>query len=88
MRRETPANEKVHEEDDIINCWGPDYRPLSGPKALFGISLALGLMGLAGYGVSFLAPELPAVRREFPFNGLEKELGGTGVRAIEYEDEE
>ena len=45
-------------------------------------------MGLIAYGLSYTVPPLKAVRREFPFNGLEKEMGGQAVRAIEYDDEE
>lgn len=52
------------------------------------ILFMLSLMGAFAYGLSYTVPEIPVVRREYPFNGLEKELGGVPTRAESQEDEE
>ena len=36
----------------------------------------LTLFGTLAYGFTLMTPDLTAVRREYPYNGLEKELGG------------
>lgn len=48
----------------------------------------LSAMALFAYGLSHTVPEAPFVRREYPFNGLEKELGGVGTRSEGEEDDE
>lgn len=57
--------------------WGPDVGVVSGPEGLR--QLAVAAMGFLGFGLLckyVLLPEMPAVRREYPFSGLVKELGG------------
>lgn len=79
---------QLHEEDDVLGMWGPDYQSTSGLSALGQLTIAFTLMGVTFFVIRAMAPELPAVRREFPFNGLEKETGGQPGPALEYEDEE
>ncbi|KAK1924256.1 hypothetical protein DB88DRAFT_489608 [Papiliotrema laurentii] len=84
----TNFGETVHEEADMLNVWAPDLHKHSGPRAAAGILFMLSLMGAFAYGLSYTVPEIPVVRREYPFNGLEKELGGVPTRAESQEDEE
>lgn len=56
--------------------WGPDIPTIPPRQALFQLCLA-GLMFVAiGVGVSFMVPERPCIPRQYPYNGLERELGG------------
>ncbi|KAI6108073.1 Ndufb8, NADH dehydrogenase 19kDa subunit [Pisolithus sp. B1] len=54
----------VHEYDEVLSMWGPDYSASSG-------FVAFGL--LCKYA---LVPERPTVPREYPYSGLVRELGG------------
>lgn len=57
--------------------WGPDIPPLSPYRATFQFLIAV--TGFVGFGFlvkNVLTPDLPAVRREYPFSGLVTELGG------------
>jgi NADH dehydrogenase (ubiquinone) 1 beta subcomplex subunit 8 len=70
---------QLHEQEEVLSMWGPDIPPagLTGESALrqllgaFAGFAALGLF-IKCYGI----PERPAVPREFPYDGLVKELGG------------
>ncbi|KAF8513177.1 Ndufb8, NADH dehydrogenase 19kDa subunit, partial [Hysterangium stoloniferum] len=75
MRRN--YGEAIHEEDDALNMWTPDAPPAVEPSvALRQFTLAtLAFIGF-GYVVYKNVPERPAIPREYPFNGLVKELGG------------
>lgn len=56
--------------------WGPDVPVVPPPTALRWFSIAvLGFVSL-GTLVSYARPQIPAVRREYPFDGLVSELGG------------
>jgi NADH dehydrogenase (ubiquinone) 1 beta subcomplex subunit 8 len=58
--------------------WGPDIPPnsISPYKALFHFVIAAsGIVGV-GFLIKSLTPEMPAVRRQYPYDGLVKELGG------------
>ena len=56
--------------------WGPDAPVVPPPRALRNFILAFSGFG-AFLGFLYVAhPEMPAVRREYPFSGLVKELGG------------
>jgi len=69
----------LHEQEELVSMWGPDV-PRAGLTAqsallqLFGAFAGFATLGfvIKNYGV----PEPPAVRREFPYDGLVKELGG------------
>lgn len=56
--------------------WGPDVSAIP-QKSAFNqvLAVTLGFVGF-GYFVYKLAPESPAVPRQYPFSGLVKELGG------------
>lgn len=57
--------------------WGPDPPPLPPHEALK--QLLLAAVGFIGVGILIkerLVPEMPAVRRQYPHDGLVAELGG------------
>jgi NADH dehydrogenase (ubiquinone) 1 beta subcomplex subunit 8 len=57
--------------------WGPDPAHVDQNMALRQFLLAFGGIALFGVACKYvLTPEIPAVRREYPFDGLVKELGG------------
>jgi hypothetical protein len=74
----------VHEDDDLLGRFMlHDYDYASPSFAAKGWAVFVGtILAIVG-GVYMIKPtEKPFVEREFPFNGLEKELGGKfAVRA-------
>ncbi|KAK6910033.1 NADH dehydrogenase (ubiquinone) 1 beta subcomplex 8 [Kwoniella mangroviensis CBS 10435] len=80
--------EVMHEEEDAIGMWGPDVHKTSPQSALFQLSVAFSLIGLASYVLIKNRPERPVAQRTYPYNGLEKELGGQSYARPEEVDEE
>ncbi|WRT66435.1 uncharacterized protein IL334_003391 [Kwoniella shivajii] len=80
--------EVLHEEEDAIGMWGPDVHKTSPSSALLQLSIAFSLIGLASFAFISSRPERPVAQRSYPFNGLEKELGGNIVARQEEVDEE
>lgn len=61
--------------------WGPDIPVIPPKQALRQFLIAAGGFVTAGLFMrAFLVPDRPAIPREYPFNGLEVELGGHKVR--------
>ncbi|KAJ7455355.1 hypothetical protein B0H11DRAFT_2067762 [Mycena galericulata] len=62
----------------VNSMWGPDIPGTVPPQqALRQFLLAAGCFVAAGLFIrTFLVPERPAIPREYPFRGLEAELGG------------
>jgi NADH dehydrogenase (ubiquinone) 1 beta subcomplex subunit 8 len=57
--------------------WGPDTPPVPPQTALRHFSyVVLSFITLGVFAKYYLVPEIPVVRREYPFGGLSKELGG------------
>jgi NADH dehydrogenase (ubiquinone) 1 beta subcomplex subunit 8 len=57
--------------------WGPDVAPIDPYVALRHFLVAVAGFVAAGYTIKeFLTPDVPATRREYPYDGLVKELGG------------
>ncbi|EJF64921.1 hypothetical protein DICSQDRAFT_125040 [Dichomitus squalens LYAD-421 SS1] len=67
--------EPLHEQEEVLSVWGPDVPVVPGPTALRWFSIAA--LGFVSFGVlvNYVHPEIPAVRREYPFSGLVSELG-------------
>jgi len=66
--------------------WGPDIPSTEPSKALFHFTLAtLGFVAL-GFIIKANVPEMPAIRREYPFSGLVTELGGLEENKARAED--
>ena len=56
--------------------WGPDVPVVPPQTAARWFSIAV--LGFVSFGVlcNYAHPEIPAIRREYPFSGLVSELGG------------
>jgi len=70
--------QQLHEREELYSMWGPDIPPngISPYKALWHFVIAAtGIVG-AGFLIKLITPNPPMVRREYPYDGLVKELGG------------
>ena len=68
---------QVHEREEMYSMWGPDIPHVNPATALRHFTIAVS--GFVAFGLLCnyaLVPERPAVPRQFPFDGLVKELGG------------
>ncbi|KAJ7761880.1 hypothetical protein DFH07DRAFT_814412 [Mycena maculata] len=71
----------LHEHEEVNSMWGPDIPVVPPQQALRQFLMAAGCFVAAGLFIrAFLVPERPAIPREYPFGGLEVELGG-GTKA-------
>ncbi|GJJ08584.1 hypothetical protein Clacol_002803 [Clathrus columnatus] len=74
MRRN--YGEVIHEEDDALNMWSPDPPVIEPSSAVRQFAVAfLGIAGL-GFWIYKNVPDRVAAPREYPYDGLIKELGG------------
>ncbi|KAF7312409.1 hypothetical protein MIND_00254300 [Mycena indigotica] len=70
-------NDTVHHHEEVNSMWGPDIPvvpPQSALRQFLGVAGGFVLVGT--FMRAFLVPEKPVVPREYPYNGLETELGG------------
>ena len=75
-------NGQLHEQEEILSMWGPDVPVVPPRTAARWFSIAvLGFVGL-GVIVNYAHPEIPAVRREYPFSGLASELGSLDANTV------
>lgn len=70
------ANSQVHEEEDALSMWSPDLHRVEAHKAAMGIAIMLSLVAGFAYYVTAHRPQRKATARDYPYGGLEKELGG------------
>jgi len=66
-----------HELEEKFSMWGPDIPHVDPSTALRHFTIAAS--GFVAFGLLCkyaLVPERPAVPRQYPFDGLVKELGG------------
>lgn len=62
--------------------WGPDPPPIRPQDALKQLTLAvLGFVGV-GYMIKEMMPDIPVVRRQYPYDGLVAELGGVAENKV------
>jgi len=70
---------QLHEQEEVLSMWGPDV-PRAGLTAQSALVQLLGAFaGFATLGFvikNYGVPERPAAPRDFPYDGLVKELGG------------
>ncbi|RKP10503.1 hypothetical protein THASP1DRAFT_11485, partial [Thamnocephalis sphaerospora] len=69
--------EPVHEQDELLNGSAPDLWPTPTSRALLEMAICGSVIGLVCYGISFMVPDAPFVKRTYPYEGLRKELGMT-----------
>jgi NADH dehydrogenase (ubiquinone) 1 beta subcomplex subunit 8 len=72
----------MHETEEALSMWAPDVPPVDPRIAIRHFALALavfgGIVATSYYGL----PRMPAVRREYPYDGLVAELGGVDVNKV------
>ena len=67
---------QLHEQDELYSIWGPDPPVIPPQTALFQFALvAFGFVSFGLFAKNVLLPEIPVVRREYPYSGLVTELG-------------
>jgi len=88
MRRN--FGDPLHEVEEVLSMWGPDIPVVEPRTALRHFTVAvLGFVTFGVFAKLALVPERSAVPREYPYSGLEAEMGGIKVRsADDSEDEE
>ncbi|PFH52924.1 hypothetical protein AMATHDRAFT_55791 [Amanita thiersii Skay4041] len=75
MRRN--YGDTLHEQEEVLSMWGPDVAPLPPQTALKQFLLAAaGFVGFGYFIRDYITPDVPAIRREYPYDGLVTELGG------------
>ncbi|KAF9820914.1 hypothetical protein IEO21_01141 [Rhodonia placenta] len=75
MRRN--FGEPLHEQEEILSMWGPDAPVVPPSTALRWFMTAVAGFTTFGVITKFaLIPSRPSVPREYPYSGLETELGG------------
>ncbi|KAK0500423.1 hypothetical protein EDD18DRAFT_1149937 [Armillaria luteobubalina] len=78
----------VHEQDELYSMWGPDIPTIAPHIALRHFTYAVISFVSFGFVVKYaLTPEMPAIRRQYPFGGLVTELGGLDANKARVEDE-
>ena len=68
---------QMHEHEELYSMWGPDIPHVAPATALRHFTIAVSAFAAFGLLCNYvLVPERPAIPRQFPFDGLVKELGG------------
>ena len=62
--------------------WGPDAPVAPPPTALRHFTIAFSGFAAIFVFLYYAQPEMPAVRRDYPFGGLVKELGGLDANKV------
>jgi NADH dehydrogenase (ubiquinone) 1 beta subcomplex subunit 8 len=68
----------LHEQDEILNYASANLPTASGSRIFKEMSICFGLIGLVCYGISFMVPDAPFVKRTYPYDGLRQEFGAVG----------
>lgn len=69
--------QQLHEQEELYSMWGPDAPHVPPPTALLHFTIAT--LGFVTFGFAckyILIPERPSIPRQYPYDGLVKELGG------------
>ena len=68
---------QMHEREELYSMWGPDIPHVAPATALSHFAIAFSGFVAFGFLCNYvLTPDRPAVPRQYPFNGLVRELGG------------
>jgi hypothetical protein len=76
---------QVHEHEEMYSMWGPDIPHVNPATALRHFTIAVS--GFVAFGLLcnyVLVPDRPAVPRQYPFDGLVKELGGLEENKVRF----
>jgi NADH dehydrogenase (ubiquinone) 1 beta subcomplex subunit 8 len=74
---------QMHEREEMYSMWGPDIPHVAPATALRHFTIAVS--GFVAFGLLcnyVLVPERPAIPRQFPYDGLVKELGGIEANKV------
>jgi len=67
--------EPLPEEHEALSVWSYDHYPMSGGEAVKQLSVAVAVFCVLLGAIYAARPEIPAIRRQYPFSGLIRELG-------------
>ena len=73
----------MHEHEEMYSMWGPDIPHVDPATSLRHFTIAVS--GFVAFGLFCnyaLVPARPAVPRQYPFDGLVKELGGMQANKV------
>lgn len=76
LLEEAYALVQVHPREEIVSMWGPDAPVIDPNTALRRFLIVATGFVAVGFGIKAIVPDPHFIRREFPFDGLVKELGG------------
>lgn len=77
------SSSQMHEHEEMYSMWGPDIPHVDPATSLRHFTIAVS--GFVAFGLFCnyaLVPARPAVPRQFPFDGLVKELGGLQANKV------
>ncbi len=77
------SSSQMHEHEEMYSMWGPDIPHVDPATSLRHFTIAVS--GFVAFGLLcnyVLVPDRPAVPRQFPFDGLVKELGGLEANKV------
>jgi NADH dehydrogenase (ubiquinone) 1 beta subcomplex subunit 8 len=76
---------QMHEHEELYSMWGPDIAHVAPATALNHFAIALSGFVAFGFLCNYvLTPDRPAVPRQYPFNGLVRELGGLEENKVSF----
>jgi hypothetical protein len=74
---------QMHEQEEMYSMWGPDIPHVDPATSLRHFTIAVS--GFVAFGLLcnyVLVPARPAVPRQYPYDGLVKELGGIQANKV------
>jgi len=79
---------QMHEREEMFSMWGPDIHHVDPATALRQFTIAVS--GFVAFGLLCnyaLVPDRPAIPRQYPYDGLVKELGGLEENKVSFSTE-
>ncbi|RIB08309.1 hypothetical protein C2G38_2045278 [Gigaspora rosea] len=68
--------EPIHEEEEILNVWSFDRYDIDFGDAAMQLLTFFALLGIYMFAIKQTDHESPAIKKQYPYDGLRVELGG------------
>ncbi|CAG8526010.1 1996_t:CDS:2 [Scutellospora calospora] len=78
--------EPLHEEEEILNVWSFDRYDISFGDAATQLLTFFALLGVYMFAIKQTDNEPPAIKKQYPYNGLRDEMGGESVNSIDVDE--